>query len=167
MKTKFGKDIFSYDAVIRGNRAPTKNYMQYAGKKVTFRLLNRGSAKALDKVAELNKTGKEVLIIETTIHDIMSRLIWKAPIPNPVYLMLGTSFGSSAKGTGVRALEFSLYVCDSVDVYGFIIDPGYTEWTKYFSESRQGHTLLQGRAYYQMLKCRVLLLRKWKNSRKT
>ena len=54
MKTKFGKDIFSYDAVIRGNGAPTKNYMQYAGKKVTFRLLNRGSAKALDKVAELD-----------------------------------------------------------------------------------------------------------------
>lgn len=157
LKTKFGKEIDSYDAIIRGNGAPTKNYTQYVGKKVTFRLLNRGSAKALDKVAQLDETGKEVLIIKTTIHDIMSKMIQEVPIPNPVYLMLGTSFGSSAKGTGVKALEFSLSVCDSVDVYGFTVDPGYTEWTRYFSESRQGHTPLQGRAYYQMMECLGLI----------
>lgn len=157
LKTKFGKEIDSYDAIIRGNGAPTKNYTQYVGKKVTFRLLNRGSAKALDKVAQLDETGKEVLIIKTTIHDIMSKMIREVPIPNPVYLMLGTSFGSSAKGTGVKALEFSLSVCDSVDVYGFTVDPGYTEWTRYFSESRQGHTPLQGRAYYQMMECLGLI----------
>lgn len=79
------------------------------GKKSTFRLLNRGSAKALDKVAELygiiyilhflqlaylsffadglpyeeitevffyiTETGKEVLLVKTTIHDIMSKMI--------------------------------------------------------------------------------------------
>lgn len=31
-----------------------QNYTKYVGKKCTFRLLNRGSAKALDKVAELD-----------------------------------------------------------------------------------------------------------------
>lgn len=157
LKTKFGKEIDSYDAVIRGNGAPIKNYTQYVGHKSTFRLLNRGSAKALDKVAALDETGKEVLIIKTTIHDIMSKMIREVPILNPVYLMLGTSFGSSAKGTGVRALEFALSVCDSVDIYGFTVDPGYTEWTRYFSESRQGHTPLQGRAYYQMMECLGLI----------
>lgn len=157
LKTKFGKEIDSYDAVIRGNGAPTKNYTQYVGQKVTFRLLNRGSAKALDKVAALDDKGKEVLIIKTTIHDIMSKMIREVPIRNPVYLMLGTSFGSSAKGTGVKALEFALSVCNSVDIYGFTVDPGYTEWTRYFSESRGGHTPLQGRAYYQMMECLGLI----------
>ncbi|XP_061364570.1 sialyltransferase-like protein 2 isoform X1 [Gastrolobium bilobum] len=197
LKTKFGKEIDSYDAVIRENGAPTQNYTDYVGRKSTFRLLNRGSAKALDKVAELDEQRKEVLIIKTTIHDIMSKMIrvcffikrnhllksllyiccavpqlqfymltckaigfcllQEVPIRNPVYLMLGTSFGSAAKGTGLKALEFALSMCDSVDMYGFTVDPGYKEWTRYFSESRQGHTPLHGRAYYQMMECLGLI----------
>lgn len=31
--------------------------------------------------------------------------------------------------------------------------------TRYFSESRQGHTPLQGRAYYQMMECLGVSLR--------
>lgn len=42
--------------------------------------------------------------------------------------MLGASFGSAAKGTGLKALEFALSICDSVDMYGFTVDPGYKEW---------------------------------------
>ncbi|EFJ37405.1 hypothetical protein SELMODRAFT_403713 [Selaginella moellendorffii] len=44
-------------------------------------------------------------------------------------------------------------MCDSVDMYGFTVDPGYTEWTRYFSAPRKGHNPLQGRAYYQLLEC--------------
>ncbi|XP_020591556.1 sialyltransferase-like protein 2 isoform X1 [Phalaenopsis equestris] len=153
LKTKFGDEIDSYDAVIRENGAPIQNYTKFVGRKSTFRLLNRGSAKALDKVVELDEQKKEVLIIKTTIHDIMSKMIKEIPIHNPVYLMLGTSFGSAAKGTGLKALEFALSICDSVDMYGFTVDPGYKEWTRYFSESRQGHTPLYGRAYYQLMEC--------------
>ena len=163
------------------------------GRKSTFRLLNRGSAKALDKVVELDgiatcylmsstccnaimnycnltinavsaEQRKEVLIIKTTVHDIMNKMIrvyflvkgnhllspllcilmshilcstckannfclmQEVPIKNPVYLMLGASFGSAAKGTGLKALEFALSMCDSVDMYGFTVDPGYKEW---------------------------------------
>ena len=54
------------------------------------------------------------------------------PINNPVYLMLGASFGSAAKGTGLKALEFALSICESVDMYGFTVDPGYKEWYKNF-----------------------------------
>ncbi|KAI8529268.1 hypothetical protein RHMOL_Rhmol12G0212700 [Rhododendron molle] len=157
LKTKFGKEIDGYSAVFRENGAPIQNYTDYVGSKSTFRLLNRGSAKALDKVAELYDTGKEVLIIKTTIHDIMNKMIREIPIQNPVYLMLGASFGSAAKGTGLKALEFALSICDTVDMYGFTVDPGYIEWTRYFSESRQGHTPLQGRAYYQMMECLGLI----------
>ncbi|XP_051135877.1 sialyltransferase-like protein 2 isoform X2 [Andrographis paniculata] len=153
LKTKFGKEIDSYDGIFRENGAPIQNFTEYVGTKSTFRLLNRGSAKALDKVAELYEKGKEVLIIKTTIHDIMNKMIREVPILNPVYLMLGASFGSAAKGTGLKALEFALSICDTVDMYGFTVDPGYKEWTRYFSESRQGHTPLQGRAYYQMMEC--------------
>ena len=104
------------------------------------------------------ETKKEALIVKTTIHDIMNQMIrviyllysetrvpWvhcsmfsylsvgtlvmqELPITNPVYLMLNTSFGSSAKGTGLKALEFALSICDSVDMYGFTVDPGYKEW---------------------------------------
>ncbi|KAK4436815.1 Sialyltransferase-like protein 2 [Sesamum alatum] len=157
LKTKFGNEIDSYDAIVRENGAPIENFTEYVGTKSTFRLLNRGSAKALDKVAELYDRGKEVLIVKTTIHDIMSKMIREIPILNPVYLMLGASFGSAAKGTGLKALEFALSICDTVDMYGFTVDPGYKEWTRYFSESRQGHTPLQGRAYYQMMECLGLI----------
>ncbi|XP_058195674.1 sialyltransferase-like protein 2 isoform X2 [Rhododendron vialii] len=157
LKTKFGKEIDGYSAVFRENGAPIQNYTDYVGSKSTFHLLNRGSAKALDKVAELYGTGKEILIIKTTIHDIMNKMIREIPIQNPVYLMLGASFGSAAKGTGLKALEFALSICDTVDMYGFTVDPGYKEWTRYFSESRQGHTPLQGRAYYQMMECLGLI----------
>ncbi|KDO44056.1 hypothetical protein CISIN_1g013792mg [Citrus sinensis] len=100
LKTRFGKEIDGYDVVIRENGAPIQNYTDYVGKKSTFRLLNRGSAKALDKVVELDgmnivhlllyvlhitscalnisytvETRKEVLIVKTTIHDIMSKMI--------------------------------------------------------------------------------------------
>ncbi|XP_058102984.1 sialyltransferase-like protein 2 isoform X2 [Magnolia sinica] len=157
LKTNFGEEIDGYDAVVRENGAPIQNYTKYVGRKSTFRLLNRGSAKALDKVAELDESGREVLIIKTTVHDIMNKMIREVPIHNPVYLMLGASFGSAAKGTGLKALEFALSVCDSVDMYGFTVDPGYKEWTRYFSESRQGHTPLHGRAYYQMMECLGLI----------
>ncbi|XP_062169490.1 sialyltransferase-like protein 2 isoform X1 [Alnus glutinosa] len=157
LKTRFGKEIDGYDAVIRENGAPIQNYSDYVGKKSTFRLLNRGSAKALDKVVELDEMRKEALIIKTTIHDIMNKMIREIPIKNPVYLMLGASFGSAAKGTGLKALEFALSICESVDMYGFTVDPGYKEWTRYFSESRQGHTPLHGRAYYQMMECLGLI----------
>nr|CAJ15148.2 sialyltransferase-like protein [Lotus japonicus] len=157
LKTKFGKEIDGYDVVIRENGAPIQNYTDYVGRKSTFRLLNRGSAKALDKVVELDERRKEVLIVKTTIHDIMNKMIKELPIKNPVYLMLGASFGSAAKGTGLKALEFALSMCDSVDMYGFTVDPGYKEWTRYFSESRQGHTPLHGRAYYQMMECLGLI----------
>ncbi|KAL6569738.1 Sialyltransferase-like protein 2 [Orobanche minor] len=157
LKTKFGKEIDSYEAIVRENGAPIDNFTEYVGTKSTFRLLNRGSAKALDKVAELYDRGKEVLLVKTTIHDIMNKMIREVPVINPVYLMLGTSFGSAAKGTGLKALEFALSICDAVDMYGFTVDPGYKEWTRYFSESRQGHTPLQGRAYYQMMECLGLI----------
>jgi hypothetical protein len=153
LKTKFGKEIDTYDTVLRENGAPIQNYKEYVGEKSTFRLLNRGSAKALDKVVELDEKKQEVLLVKTTIHDIMNKMIREVPIKNPVYLMLGASFGSAAKGTGLKALEFALSTCDSVDMYGFTVDPGYKEWTRYFSESRQGHTPLHGRAYYQMMEC--------------
>ncbi|CAI0548069.1 unnamed protein product [Linum tenue] len=157
LKTRFGKEIDGYDVVIRENGAPIQNYTEYVGKKSTFRLLNRGSAKALDKVVELDESRKEVLIIKTTIHDIMNQMIQEVPIRNAVYLMLGASFGSAAKGTGLKALEFALSMCESVDMYGFTVDPGYKEWTRYFSESRKGHTPLHGRAYYQMMECLGLI----------
>lgn len=74
-------------------------------------------------------------------------------LPNPVYLFQGIVLRRGAKGTGMKSIELALSMCDIVDVYGFTVDPGYTEWTRYFSAPRKGHNPLQGRAYYQLLEC--------------
>ena len=37
-------------------------------------------------------------------------------------------FRRGAKGTGVKSIELALSMCDQVDIYGFTVDPGYTEW---------------------------------------
>ncbi|KAI3853815.1 hypothetical protein MKX03_000920 [Papaver bracteatum] len=53
----------------------------------------------------------------------------------------------------MKSIELALSMCDIVNIYGFTVDPGYTEWTRYFSMPRQGHNPLQGRAYYKLLEC--------------
>lgn len=55
-------------------------------------------------------------------------MVQEVPIRNPVYLLLGMQFGAAAKGTGLKALQFALSVCETVDMYGFTVDPGYTNW---------------------------------------
>lgn len=56
-------------------------------------------------------------------------------IPNPVYLFQGIVLRRGAKGTGMKSIELALSMCDIVDIYGFTVDPGYTEWlVQTFSE---------------------------------
>ncbi|XP_057824783.1 sialyltransferase-like protein 5 isoform X2 [Cryptomeria japonica] len=93
---------------------------------------------------------------EIDSHDVVIRDN-EAPVneelPNPVYLFQGVVLRRGAKGTGIKSIELALSMCDIVDMYGFTVDPGYTEWTRYFSSPRKGHNPLQGRAYYQLLEC--------------
>lgn len=49
-------------------------------------------------------------------------------LPNPVYLFQGIVLRRGAKGTGMKSIELALSMCDTVDIYGFTVDPGYTEW---------------------------------------
>jgi len=49
-------------------------------------------------------------------------------LPNPVYLFQGIVLRRGAKGTGMKSIELALSMCDIVDIYGFTVDPGYTEW---------------------------------------
>lgn len=49
-------------------------------------------------------------------------------IRNPVYLFQGIVLRRGAKGTGMKSIELALSMCDIVDIYGFTVDPGYTEW---------------------------------------
>ncbi|GAB2278364.1 purple acid phosphatase [Dionaea muscipula] len=93
----------------------------------------------------------EVLIIKSMTHRDFNTMI--KSIPNPVYLFQGIVLRRGAKGTGMKSIELALSMCDIVDIYGFTVDPGYTEWTRYFSEPKKGHNPLQGRAYYQLLEC--------------
>ncbi|KAI8541258.1 hypothetical protein RHMOL_Rhmol08G0047600 [Rhododendron molle] len=135
LKTEFGEEIDGHDAVIRDNEAPVnEKYAKYVGVKRHFRLVVRGAARNM--VTILNGSGK-------FIHSI----------PNPVYLFQGIVLRRGAKGTGMKSIELALSMCDIVDIYGFTVDPGYTEWTRYFSTPRKGHNPLQGRAYYQLLEC--------------
>ncbi|KAJ7976290.1 Sialyltransferase-like protein [Quillaja saponaria] len=150
LKTEFGKEIDSHDAVIRDNEAPVnEKYVKYVGIKRDFRLVVRGAARNM--VPILNGSDDEVLIIKSLTHRDFNAII--KTIPNPVYLFQGIVLRRGAKGTGMKSIELALSMCDIVDIYGFTVDPGYTEWTRYFSSPRKGHNPLQGRAYYQLLEC--------------
>lgn len=150
LKTEFGKEIDSHDAVIRDNEAPVnEKYAKYVGLKRDFRLVVRGAARNM--FAILNGSVAEVLIIKSLTHRDFNAMI--KDIPNPVYLFQGIVLRRGAKGTGMKSIELALSMCDVVDIYGFTVDPGYTEWTRYFSEPKKGHNPLQGRAYYQLLEC--------------
>ncbi|CAM9003402.1 unnamed protein product [Rhodiola kirilowii] len=150
LKTEFGEEIDSHDAVIRDNEAPVNDkYAKYVGLKRDFRLVVRGAAQNM--VAILNGSSDEVLIIKSLTHRDFNTMI--KGIPNPVYLFQGIVLRRGAKGTGMKSVELALSMCDIVDIYGFTVDPGYTEWTRYFSAPKKGHNPLQGRAYYQLLEC--------------
>lgn len=150
LKTKFGKEIDEHDAVIRDNEAPVNaKYAKHVGLKRDFRIVGRGVARNMKEVVK--GAVDEVLIIKSLTHRDFNAMIKE--LPNPVYLFQGVVFRRGAKGTGVKSIELALSMCDQVDIYGFTVDPGYTEWTRYFSTPRKGHNPLQGRAYYQLLEC--------------
>ncbi|XP_057530850.1 sialyltransferase-like protein 1 [Amaranthus tricolor] len=148
--TEFGEEIDSHDAVIRDNEAPVnEKYAKYVGMKRTFRLGVRGTARNMINI--LKGAPEEVFIIKSVTHRDFNEMI--KSIANPVYLFQGIVLRRGAKGTGMKSIELALSMCDIVDIYGFTVDPGYKEWTRYFSEPRKGHNPLQGRAYYQLLEC--------------
>ncbi|CAL9198534.1 unnamed protein product [Musa hybrid cultivar] len=150
LKTEFGEEIDEHDAVFRDNEAPVnEKYAKHVGLKRDFRLVVRGAARNM--AAILNGSSDEVLIIKSVIHRDFNAVIKE--LPNPVYLFQGIVLRRGAKGTGMKSIELALSMCDTVDIYGFTVDPGYTEWTRYFSTPRKGHNPLQGRAYYQLLEC--------------
>ncbi|PKA64030.1 hypothetical protein AXF42_Ash005042 [Apostasia shenzhenica] len=151
LKTEFGQEIDEHDAVFRDNEAPVnEKYAKHVGLKRDFRLVVRGAARNM--VAILNGScADEVLIIKSVTHRDFNKMI--ESIPNPVYLFQGIVLRRGAKGTGMKSVELALSTCDIVDIYGFTVDPGYTEWTRYFSAPRKGHNPLQGRAFYQLLEC--------------
>ncbi|GAA0138748.1 transferase [Lithospermum erythrorhizon] len=150
LKTEFGEEIDRHDAVIRDNEAPVnKTYAKHVGMKRDFRLVVRGGARNMIPI--LKGSDNEVLIIKSLTHRDFNEMIKR--VPNPVYLFQGIVLRRGAKGTGMKTVELALSMCDIVDIYGFTVDPGYTQWTRYFSEPKDGHNPLQGRAYYQLLEC--------------
>ncbi|KAK4392822.1 Sialyltransferase-like protein 1 [Sesamum angolense] len=162
LKMEFGKEIDSHDAVIRDNEAPVnEKYAKYVGLKRDFRLVVRGAARNMIPILNGSAMSTKVDIqdLNLWVHYLLLSdiLISSHPtmqqIPNPVYLFQGIVLRRGAKGTGMKSIELALSMCEIVDIYGFTVDPGYTEWTRYFSTPRKGHNPLQGRAYYQLLEC--------------
>ncbi|KAJ3675621.1 hypothetical protein LUZ60_004663 [Juncus effusus] len=150
LKTEFGEEIDAHDAVFRDNEAPVnQKYAKHVGLKRDFRLVVRGGARNMAEI--LKGYSDEVLIIKSLTHRDFNKMIRE--LPNPIYLFQGIVLRKGAKGTGMKSIELALSMCDIVDMYGFTVDPGYTEWTRYFSEPKKGHNPLQGRAYYQLLEC--------------
>ncbi|GFY85142.1 similar to MALE GAMETOPHYTE DEFECTIVE 2 [Actinidia rufa] len=126
-----------------------QKYAKYVGLERDFRLVVRGAARNM--VTILNGSVTYGLDQKCVTHRDFNAMI--KSIPNPVYLFQGIVFRRGAKGTGMKSIELALSMCDIIDIYGFTVDPGYTEWTRYFSTPRKGHNPLQGRAYYQLLEC--------------
>ncbi|KAL4201477.1 hypothetical protein AMTRI_Chr02g258820 [Amborella trichopoda] len=144
LKTEFGQEIDAHDAVIRENEAPVnEKYAKYVGLKRDFRLVVRGVAANMVSVVNGSEMLQPNYMFTATLQGL----------PNPVYLSQGIVLRRGAKGTGMKSIELAISMCDIVDIYGFTVDPSYTEWTRYFSAPKKGHNPLQGRAYYQLLEC--------------
>ncbi|KAI5428000.1 variant 2, purple acid phosphatase [Lathyrus oleraceus] len=74
LKTEFGKEIDSHDAVFRDNEAPVnEKYAKYVGLKRDFRLVVRGAARNM--VPILNGSDNEVLIIKSLTHREINAVI--------------------------------------------------------------------------------------------
>ncbi|MCE3216592.1 purple acid phosphatase [Datura stramonium] len=74
LKTQFGEEIDSHDAVIRDNEAPVnEKYAKHVGLKRDFRLVVRGAARNMIKI--LNGSDDEVLIIKSVIHRDFNAMI--------------------------------------------------------------------------------------------
>lgn len=52
------------------------------------------------------------------------------------------SFGSAAKGTGLKALEFAFAICDTADMYGFAIRSGKSISRRPFYSSKVVHGIV-------------------------
>ena len=61
-------------------------------------------------------------------HALIVNTDYLQELPNPVYLFQGIVLRRGAKGTGMKSIELALSMCDIIDIYGFTVDPGYTEW---------------------------------------
>ncbi|XP_020239806.1 sialyltransferase-like protein 5 [Cajanus cajan] len=74
LKTEFGEEIDSHDAVFRDNEAPVnEKYAKYVGLKRDFRLVVRGAARNM--VPILNGSDTEVLIIKSLTHREINAVI--------------------------------------------------------------------------------------------
>ncbi|KAG8487945.1 hypothetical protein CXB51_018566 [Gossypium anomalum] len=152
LKTRFGKERESYEIVIRENGAPQslsfglsffRNYAEYVGKKSTIRLLNRESARGLDKVVELD--GNDIFFLKILLFTSYAFIILK----HDKYM----DFTATRKEV--------LIIKTTIHDFYESNDSGYEEWyyflqlslTRYSSESQKGHTPLYGRAYCQMMEC--------------
>ncbi|KAK6242868.1 hypothetical protein SCA6_008257 [Theobroma cacao] len=90
LKTRFGKEIDSHDAVIRDNEAPVnEKYAKYVGLKRDFRLVVRGAARNMVKIVNgsgecvyVNVTDKVLdLILHTLIFISLSTYWGKRKLP--------------------------------------------------------------------------------------
>ncbi|KAK3266387.1 hypothetical protein CYMTET_24993 [Cymbomonas tetramitiformis] len=86
--------------------------------------------------------------------DLHKNFISQMAKSNPAYILhMPRALTGSAGGTGSIAMKFAVSVCQHVNIYGFATEPGYTQWTRYFSGQGAGHHPLRGRAFYQVLEC--------------
>lgn len=69
-----------------------------------------------------------LLIIDGKSCSLILNMGYLQELPNPVYLFQGIVLRRGAKGTGMKSIELALSMCDVIDMYGFTVDPGYTEW---------------------------------------
>ena len=146
LNANYGEAIDAHDAVFRFNDGPTVGFENKVGSKTTFRVINNAWTRTWLRRKPRGASEDALLLFGAGAAKSMDALYKKWGSEEKVYFM-APEFAGAARGqykkaylafadlkavsvkgrnsppTGVEGLYFAMLTCESVDLYGFGIDP--------------------------------------------
>jgi len=146
LNANYGEAIDAHDAVFRFNDGPTVGFENKVGSKTTFRVINNAWTRTWLRRKPRGASEDALLLFGAGAAKSMDALYKKWGSEEKVYFM-APEFAGAARGqykkaylafadlkavsvkgrnsppTGVEGLYFAMLTCESVDLYGFGIEP--------------------------------------------
>ena len=146
LNANYGEAIDAHDAVFRFNDGPTVGFENKVGSKTTFRVINNAWTRTWLRRKPRGASEDALLLFGAGAAKSMDALYKKWGSEEKIYFM-APEFAGAARGqykkaylafadlkavsvkgrnsppTGVEGLYFAMLTCESVDLYGFGIEP--------------------------------------------